>query len=33
MDTPAMNLGLSLLDMVDVNVDSLADSTGRLVGL
>ena len=33
MDTPAMNLGLSLLDMVDVNLDSLADSTGRLVGL
>ena len=30
MDTPFMNLALSLLDKVDVHLDSLADSTGRL---
>jgi hypothetical protein len=29
-DTPFMNLCLSLLDKVDVHLDSLGDSTGRL---
>jgi hypothetical protein len=33
MDTPFMNLGLSLLDKVGVHLDKLGDSTGRLVGL
>ncbi len=31
--TPAMNLGLSLLDKVDVELERLADSTGRLAGV
>ena len=30
MHTPFMNLALSLLDKVDVHLDQLADSTGRL---
>jgi len=30
MDTPFMNLGLTLLDKVDVHVDRIADSTGKL---
>jgi hypothetical protein len=33
MDTPFMNVGLSLLDKVGVELDSLSDSTGRLAGL
>ncbi len=33
LDTPMMNLGLSLLDIVGVERDSIGDSTGRLVGL
>ena len=33
MNTPMMNLGLSLLDKVGVELDSLADSTGRLAGV
>jgi len=33
MDTPFMNMGLSLLDKVGVELDSLSDSTGRLTGL
>ena len=33
LDTPAMNLGLSLLDKVGVELDQLGDSTGRLVGI
>lgn len=33
MDTPFMNVGLSLLDKVGVELDSLSDSTGRLTGL
>ncbi len=33
LDTPMMNLGLSLLDKVGVEVDSLGDSTGRLNGV
>ena len=33
MDTPFMNLGLTLLDKVDVHVDRIADSTGRLTEL
>jgi hypothetical protein len=33
MNTPAMNLGLSLLDKVGVELDRLADSTGRLAGV
>ena len=33
MNTPAMNLGLSLLDKVGVELDHLGDSTGRLVGV
>ena len=33
MDTPMMNLGLTLLDKVGVEVDHIGDSTGRLVGL
>ena len=32
-DTPFMNLCLSLLDKVDVHLDSLGDSTGRLAGI
>ena len=33
LDTPMMNLGLSLLDKVGVELDHLADSTGRLKDL
>ncbi len=33
LDTPMMNLGLSLLDKVGVELDSLTDSTGRLPGV
>ena len=33
VDTPMMNLGLSLLDKVGVELSSLGDSTGRLAGL
>ena len=33
LNTPAMNFGLSLLDKVGVELKSLGDSTGRLVGL
>lgn len=33
MNTPAMNLGLTLLDKVGVELDRLADGTGRLAGL
>ena len=33
MDTPFMNLGLSLLDKVGVELQSVGDSTGRLAGL
>ena len=33
MDTPTMNLGLSLLDKVGVELDHMADSTGRLTDL
>ena len=32
-DTPLMNLGLSLLDKVGVELDSVGDSTGRLTGV
>jgi hypothetical protein len=30
LNTPFMNLGLSLLDKVDVNLEAIADSSGRL---
>lgn len=30
---PFMNLGLSLLEEVDVEVERIADSTGRLAGV
>ena len=30
LHTPFMNMGLSLLDKLDVNLDTLSDSTGRL---
>ena len=33
MDTPFMNLGLTLLDKVGVHLDRIADSTGRLTNL
>ncbi|MCH7855984.1 MAG: DUF1552 domain-containing protein [Gemmatimonadetes bacterium] len=33
MDTPFMNLGLTLLDKVGVHLDGIADSTGRLTDL
>jgi hypothetical protein len=33
LNTPYMNLGLTLLDKVDVNLDKIADSTGRLADL
>jgi hypothetical protein len=33
MDTPFMNLGLTLLDKVGVHLDRLSDSTGRLADL
>ena len=33
LHTPFMNLGLSLLEKVDVQVDRIADSTGRLADL
>jgi hypothetical protein len=33
MDTPFMNFGLTFLDKVGVNLDTLSDSTGRLAGL
>jgi len=32
-DTPFMNLCLNLLDKVDVHLDRLGDSTGRLVDI
>jgi len=32
-DTPMMNLGLSLLDKIGVELDSVGDSTGRLTGI
>lgn len=33
LNTPFMNLGLTLLDKVDVHIDSIGDSTGRLADL
>lgn len=33
LNTPFMNLGLTLLEKVDVKVDTIADSTGRLTDL
>ena len=33
LNTPFMNLGLTLLDKVDVNLEAIADSTGRLTDL
>ena len=33
LNTPFMNLGLTLLDKVGVHVDKIADSTGRLTDL
>jgi len=33
MDTPAMNLGVTLLEKAGVPVDQVGDSTGRLAGL
>ena len=33
LNTPFMNLGLTLLDKVDVQVDKIGDSTGLLTGL
>jgi hypothetical protein len=33
LGAPMMNLGLSLLDKVGVELESVGDSTGRLVGL
>ena len=33
MDTPAMNLGLTLLEKAGVTLDHVGDSTGRLAGL
>lgn len=33
MDTPMMNLGLSLLDKLGIGLDRIGDSTGRLTGL
>jgi hypothetical protein len=33
LNTPFMNLGLTLLDKVDVHVDGIGDSTGRLTNL
>ena len=33
IDTPMMNLGLTLLDKVGVELDALGDSTGRLAGV
>ena len=33
MHTPFMNMGLSLLDKLDVHLDTLSDSTGRLTEL
>ena len=33
LHTPFMNLGLSLLEKVDVEVERIADSTGRLAGV
>ena len=33
LDTPMMNLGLSLLEKVDMQVDAVGDSTGRLADL
>jgi hypothetical protein len=33
VDTPFMNLGLTLLDKVGVEIPSIGDSTGRLTGL
>jgi hypothetical protein len=33
LDTPMMNLGLSLLDKVGLELESIGDSTGRLAGI
>ena len=33
LHTPFMNLGLSLLDKLDVHVDQIGDSTGMLADL
>ena len=33
LDTPFMNLGLTLLDKVGVQVDQIGDSTGLLTGI
>ena len=33
LNTPFMNLGLTLLDKVDVEVDKIGDSTGLLTDL
>jgi hypothetical protein len=33
LNTPFMNLGLSLLEKVDVKVEKIGDSTGALTGL
>ncbi len=33
LHTPFMNLGLSLLEKLDVHVDRIADSTRRLAGV
>ena len=33
MNTPFMNLGVTLLDKLGVHVDKIADSTGRLTDL
>jgi hypothetical protein len=32
-NTPIVNLYLSMMDKVGVNVDKMGDSTGRLVGI
>ena len=32
-DTPFMNLGLSLLDKVGIELDAVGDSTGRVAGI
>ena len=33
LNTPFMNLGVTLLDKVGVHVDRISDSTGRLADL
>ena len=33
LDTPFMNLGVTLLDKVGVHVDEVSDSSGRLADL